>query len=86
MDSYLSFDAFVEAVNNTVLRKVAADGSIMLDGRVYVGDALLPYAGQHIRAFIDLEGASAVCLTLFDKKFICNAQNPELWAAMMADD
>lgn len=27
----------------------------------------------------------AVCLTLVDKHFICNAHNPELWAEMLAE-
>lgn len=80
----MSFESFTTATNSAPLHKVAVDGSITISGRKYYADELIHYIGQHVKAFIDLEGADAVCFTLFDNAFICNAQNPGLWAAMVA--
>jgi hypothetical protein len=85
MDNFLDFNAFTMATNNAAPRMVAQDGSITLKGRRYVSHDLLPFAGQYVRAFVDLDGADAICFTLFDKVHICNAQNPELWSDMIAN-
>jgi len=85
MDNYMRMDSFITAIGNAPRREVLRGGAIYLYGRRYEHKNLLAYVGQSILAFTDLDGADAVCLTLFDKHFICNAHNTELWAEMLAD-
>jgi hypothetical protein len=86
MDNYESFESFKKAVKNSKPRKVYHDGSITVNGRKYYSPELMPYIGQYVCVFLDLDDADAICFTLFDRKFICNAQNPELWEAMFVND
>ncbi len=86
MDNYLGIEAFTDASNKAPVRRVLRGGIIHMDGRIYRHRDLKPLAGQYVRAFLDLGGADAVCLTLFDREFICNAHNPELWEAMIAEN
>jgi len=79
MENYMDFESFSEAVNNAAFRKVAEDGSIRLQGRRYESASLLSYTGQYVHAFVDLDGAEAICFTPFDRRHICNAKNPDLW-------
>lgn len=64
-------------------RVVRKNGSIVMEGRVYAHEDLIPFVGRTVQAFID-RSANEAFACCFDKKgeFITNARNEERWVEM----
>jgi hypothetical protein len=68
------------------LRVVTRRGSVRLGGIEFCSEALAPFAGTIVRAWVDpsIGEADAVCCTR-NGEFICNAHNAERWVALVDD-
>ena len=66
-------------------RVVQRNGSIVMEGRVYAHEDLIPFVGHTVQAFID-RSANEAFACCFDKKseFITNAKNKERWEEMLS--